>query len=183
VSRLWPIIGLIVLTGSLTPAWHGHALAQSAGATELKAAFLLNFTKFSEWPELPASTALTLCVVGDQEIDRTLTSLVRGQRVNDRDLEVKRLVPADPVEKCQVLFVASGETSAAKPQLDGARKLPILTVSDHQGFAAATGIVELFVEAGRMRFAINVGAVQRSKIRVSSRLLQMAKIVNDKVAP
>jgi hypothetical protein len=183
VSRLWPIIGLIVLTGSITPALPGRVFAQSAGATDLKAAFLLNFTKFSEWPELPPHTALTLCVVGDQAVDRTLSTLARGQRVNDRDLEVKRLASADPVEKCQLLFVAAAETATAKPLLDGARKLPILTVSDLQGFAAATGIVELFVEGGRMRFAINVDAVQRSKIRVSSRLLQMAKIVNDKTAP
>ena len=41
------------------------------------------------------------------------------------------------------------------------------------------GVANLFIEGGRMRFAVNVDALQRSKLRLSSRLLSLAKIVKD----
>ena len=57
--------------------------------------------------------------------------------------------------------------------------LPVLTVSDGKGFSLAGGIIELYVEGGRMRFAINLDAADRSGLRLSSRLLGLAKIVRN----
>ncbi len=59
------------------------------------------------------------------------------------------------------------------------KTLPVLTVSDGKGFSLAGGIIELYVEGGRMRFAINVDAAERSGLRLSSRLLGLAKIVRN----
>ena len=64
--------------------------------------------------------------------------------------------------------------------LDAIRTLPVLTVSDGKGFASAGGIIELYVEDGRMRFAINVDAAERTRLRISSRLLGLAKVVRDR---
>ena len=183
MSKLWLGLATIVLTGGVLSVSYRQASAQAVGAAELKAAFLFNFTKFSDWPDLPAGSPLTICVLGDQAVTRTLTGLVRGQRVDDRQLDVVKIRADDSVDHCHVLFVAALETTTASLLLDTASKLPILTVSDREGFATATGLIELFVEGDRMRFAVNVAAVQRSKVRVSSRLLQMAKIVGDKSAP
>ena len=63
--------------------------------------------------------------------------------------------------------------------LDAIRTLPVLTVSDGKGFSQAGGIIELYVEGGRMRFAINVDAAERSGLRLSSRLLGLAKVIRD----
>ena len=63
--------------------------------------------------------------------------------------------------------------------MSGIRTLPVLTVSDGKGFAQAGGIIELYVEGGRMRFAINVDATARSGLRLSSRLLGLAKVIRD----
>jgi hypothetical protein len=61
--------------------------------------------------------------------------------------------------------------------LKAIRALPVLTVSDPKGFSKAAGIVELYVEGGRMRFAINLDAAVHSGLRLSSRLLGLAKII------
>jgi len=171
---------LVALAVVLAAVSGGRTSAQTAVAAELKAAYLLNFTKFSEWPNLPAESPLVLCVLGDPSVSRELSTLTRGQRVNNRELQVRKLSNGEPVKPCQVLYVAAAETSAAGPALGGVRELPILTVSDRGGFAASTGTIELYVEGDRMRFAVNVDAVQRAKVRVSSRLLAMARIVHDK---
>lgn len=52
-----------------------------------------------------------------------------------------------------------------------------LSVSDATGFARTGGIIEFYVDSGRMRFAINVDAAQRSGLRLSSRLLGLATII------
>jgi hypothetical protein len=66
--------------------------------------------------------------------------------------------------------------------LGGIKTLPVLTVSDGKGFSLAGGIIELYVERGRTRFAINIDAAERSALRLSSRLLGLAKVIrNDHV--
>jgi hypothetical protein len=172
-------VWLVALAIVMTSAPHGRASAQSAAPAMLKAAYLFNFTKFAEWPGVPAGSPLQLCVLGDPGVSDELSTLVRGQRVNEHELQVVKLSKGEPVKACQVLYVAAAETIAAGPALEGSRGLPILTVSDRGGFAASTGTIEFFVERDRMRFSINVDAVQRSKVRISSRLLAMAKIVRD----
>jgi hypothetical protein len=59
----------------------------------------------------------------------------------------------------------------------------VLTVSDAARFAETGGMVELFVEGDRMRFAVNVDALQRARVRLSSRMLGLAKIVKDAKLP
>jgi hypothetical protein len=63
--------------------------------------------------------------------------------------------------------------------LEAIRALPVLTVSDGKDFSQAAGIIELYVEGGRMRFAINLDAADRSGLRLSSRLLGLAKIIRN----
>jgi hypothetical protein len=64
--------------------------------------------------------------------------------------------------------------------LSDIRTLPILTISDARDFSHAGGIIELYVEDGHMRFAINVDAAERTGLRISSRLLGLAKVVRDR---
>jgi hypothetical protein len=154
------------------------ASAQSAAAPELKAAYLFNFAKFSTWPGLPDDSPLVLCLVGDQQVTSALTSLVRGQRVDGRSLEVSKLTAGARARSCQLLFVSASELAAAGALLESARTLPILTVSDSEGFSRSGGMIELFAEGGRMRFAVNLDAVQQARVRMSSQLLAIAKIVH-----
>ena len=174
------LASLVALTVVLTAVSGGSTSAQTADAAELKAAYLLNFTKFSEWPNVPAESPLVLCVLGDPSVSRELSNLVRGQRVNNHKLKVLKLSDGEAVKPCHVLYIAAAATTAAGPALGGASEMPILTVSDRGGFADSTGTIELYVERDRMRFAINVDAIRRSQVRVSSRLLAMARIVRDK---
>jgi len=170
----------VALAVLVTAASGGRPSAQTAAAAELKAAYLLNFTKFSEWPDLPGESPLVLCVLEDPSVSQELSGLARGQRVGNRELQVVKLSSGEAVKPCQLLYVAAGGVGAAGPALGEAGQLPILTVSDREGFADATGTIELYLERDRMRFAINVDAVQRSKVRLSSRLLSVARIVHDK---
>lgn len=160
------------------------ARAQVASAPELKAAFLLNFARLADWPDaIAVTTPLTLCIFGDDRVALSLTVAVRDQLIGGHRVDVIRVEASAAVDACHLLFVGSGALSSGTRLLARARALPVLTVSDGDRFAKTMGMIELFAESGRMRFAINVDAVGRARLHLSSRLLALAKIVRDKNVP
>jgi hypothetical protein len=153
--------------------------AQSAPEPTLKAAFLYNFAKFAEWPaDAAPADPLVICVLGDPAIADALDETLKGRMIDGRKVAVSR-VKRDGLRACHVLYLAGLDTKAANQMVDELKSAPVLTVSDREQFALDGGIAGLFVEQGRMRFAINVDAVQRCRLRISSRLLSLAKIVKD----
>ena len=144
---------------------------------DLKAAFLFNFAKFTEWPGLSPRDDIVYCVVGDDSVASALSKTVRGQQIAGRRLQVRTRVNASAWAACHVLFVSESHREHTAASLAVLRTAPVLTVSDANGFADAEGISELEVESGRMRFAINVPAAERAGLRLSSRLLSLARVV------
>jgi hypothetical protein len=115
------------------------------------------------------------CVAGDRPLEDVLTETVRGQSVNGRAIEVVHPSSAADAARCHVLYV----NPSAQPLVDSVRNLPVLTVSDSPRFASNGGVIELIVDQGRMRFAVNVDVASRCGLKLSSRFLSLARIVTD----
>jgi hypothetical protein len=145
----------------------------------VKAALLYNFAKFTEWPGMPTSAAIVFCVVADDGIADALVETVSGQKIGGHTLEVSRPQVRAEWRTCHVLYIADAEARRSGGGLSGIKTLPVLTVSDGKGFCEGAGIVELYVDGGRMRFAINVDAAESSGLRLSSRLLGLAKVTRN----
>jgi hypothetical protein len=143
----------------------------------VKAALLYNFAKFVEWPGLPVGAPIAFCIVGDDAIAAALVETVHGQNINGHALDVSMAQASPWWGGCHVLFVAAAETQRSTNGLEAIKALPVLTVSDGKDFSQAGGIIELYVAGERMRFAINVNAADQSGLRLSSRLLGLAKII------
>jgi hypothetical protein len=169
----------LVMTLIASPGMAADNAADAAPDVAVKAAFLYNFAKFTEWPALPAAAAIVLCVVGDDGIAAALVETVRGQNIGGHALEVWRPQAPDVStwRSCHLLFIGDAETQRSVSGLGGIKTLPVLTVSDGKSFSQTGGIIELYVEGGRMRFAINVDVAERSGLHISSRLLGLAKII------
>jgi hypothetical protein len=156
--------------------------AQTATAPALKAAFLYNFAKFTEWPAgaLGPSEPLVMCVINDRAVGDQLVELTKDKVIDGHALVVstKKSDAAD-LGSCRVLFASGLDAKRSAVLIDSVVDRPVFTVSDLDGFAQRGGVAGLFVENGTMRFAINLEAVQRAKVRLSSKLLSLAKIVKD----
>ncbi|MEP7084330.1 MAG: YfiR family protein, partial [Betaproteobacteria bacterium] len=147
----------------------------------VKAAFLYNFATFAEWPadSLAVEQNLSLCVIGDDAIAEALDQTVKGRAIRGHKVMVEAIKEDGKVRACHLLF-ASGYDPARTTQLARALKgASVLTVSDGDRFAASGGIAQLYVENERMRFAINTAAADRARIHLSSKLLNLAKMVKD----
>jgi hypothetical protein len=155
--------------------------AETASAPAVKAAYLYHFAKFAEWPtaSLPPGAPIVMCVVDDTRVAKALEDATSGRDAGGHSLVVRRVDLDGPVRTCHVLYANGLDARRATELVDAVKDTPVLSVSDYNSFAQLGGIAHLFVEDGRMRFAVNVDATARSKIRLSSRLLSLAVIVKD----
>ena len=142
----------------------------------VKAAYLFNFVKFVEWPPEAAGGPLTICVAGRNPFGSVLSETIRGETVNGRPL-VSRVI-LEPEPGCDVLFIPRG--AAAPAYLRAARGTATLTIGEEPEIIARGGIISLDLEGTSVRFTINPAAAERGGLRLSSRLLQLARIANDR---
>lgn len=171
----WPTALAVVLTCLAAPL-----AAQSAPESTLKAAFLFHFAKFTDWPveALPPSAPVVFCAT-DSAMADALTSTLANQSVAQHPVSVSVVKLDASVRTCSVLYVGKldkKKTADILTLLNGAN---VLTVGDAEEFAANGGMIGLFVTDGNMHFAINRGAVERTKLRLSAKLLQLATLVKD----
>jgi hypothetical protein len=151
------------------------ALAQEVTAPALKAAFIYNFVKFTEWPvTLPAAEPFVICVIGDAAVGDALERAVKGQEFSGRPLVALAAATA-PQNTCRVLYVSGATVGEAGQVIAGLEDSPVLTISDIPVFSDTGGMAQFFFERGRLRFTIKVDAVKRSGLKMSSRLLKLAK--------
>jgi hypothetical protein len=159
----------------------GTGLAQSASAPAVRAAFVFNFAKFTEWPNDAVRPAdpLALCVVDDDAVASALEELVKGRSLGTRPLTVRPQRAGDPLRTCALVYAAQLDERRATELLAPLGHLPILTIGDHASFTQVGGIARLFFENGKTRFAVNVDAAQRRRLQLSSKLLMLGTIVKD----
>jgi hypothetical protein len=178
----------------LYAASHSHPVARAlaAGAQaasptlpQIKGAFLYNFIRFTEWPveALPPAAPLVLCVAADATVRQALEEVSRRGAVAGHPLSVRQVSLDGPFSACHLLYVEDLDSRRALRLLEKLDGAPVLSVSDFEGFAQLGGSAHLFVEGGRMRFAVNLDATRRTKLRLSSGLLGLAKIVKDDPNP
>jgi len=163
---------------------HVGNIASAAAPTEyqLKAAFLFNFAKFVEWPPAAFRTGqspITICVFGEDRFGRDLDEIVKGQTIGGRSVAVRRITQAPRADVCQLLFVGSTERNQVQQLFQAVATQPILTVSEEESLRS-DGIIHLLLEDNRVRFTVNLESAERAGIKISSKLLKLAKRVYEK---
>lgn len=151
------------------------ALAQSASEHAVKAGFVFNFIKFTQWPAGgdAANAPLRLCSTESQPLQGQL-ALLQGRAVGSRALEIVPGALAAKVRQCDVLFLGEGDADRLDALLRGLGNAPVLTVGDLPGFVQAGGMIGLRIEASRVRFDVNLAAAQRSGLALNSQMLKLA---------
>lgn len=143
---------------------------------EVKAAFLFNFTKFVQWPVTAFESAeapFTICIVGDDPFGKTLDDIVQGESVNGHRITVQRL-QADPQNACHLEYIAKNYSIPANALEAGSG---VLTVGEGDDFVRHGGIVGFVVDDRRVRFDINLKAATNAELKLSSKLLAVARSV------
>jgi hypothetical protein len=148
----------------------------------IKAAFLYNFTLYTEWPAssfAKADSPILLSVAGEDPFGGELDAAVRGKTVRSRPIEVHRYAQAVDAVPCHLLFLDNAQAKTL-PQLLRRLEEPYpLTVGETEDFTRIGGAIRFFIEGNKVRFEVNTDALARAHVKISSKLLNLAKIVRD----
>ncbi len=166
---------VLVLVANLT------AVA-APGLTEyqLKATFVFNFVKFTDWPASAftnATAPIVIGVVGENPFNRTLDELVKGEAVNGHALVVKCFNNGEGFSGCHVLFISRSEKDHLPTLLAALKNKPVLTVSDLDRFCEQGGMINLVLStSGTVHPEINPTAARIAGVQISSRLLNLPTV-------
>ncbi|MES1262014.1 MAG: YfiR family protein, partial [Acidobacteriota bacterium] len=170
------VLGLFVILGCLVAGSPDEMIDEY----KVKAAFIFNFAKFVQWPAASFQNAkqpTAICVLGQDPFGGWLTSTLAGRDIEGRPFTVRNLTGARQVAGCHVLFMGSSEDRRLPAVLAEIRTPGTLTIGESSA-ALDSGVMIVFrLEGGKIRFDINLDAAERADLRISSRLLSLARSV------
>ena len=148
---------------------------------QVKAAYLFNFLKFVEFPKESFGDALApivIGVVGEDPFGPTLPQVVVGKTVQGRDLIIRNYHAGEDLHGAHILFISASEKKRIPQILASLQGSSVLTVADLDGFLTQGGMIQFLSENDRVRFAINGDVASRAKVKISSKLLSLARVVS-----
>ncbi len=173
--RLIPAFACFVL-GIFAAAAEAAAISQPSQA-EVEAVYLFDFGKFVRWPPGADMGPMNICVAGSPSFSAELQKVVASENIGGRTLEVRRVLHADDESNCAILFIDATQREHADELLQGVAGKPTLTVSDLPKFLARGGMIQFQLVEKRVRFSVNLDAVNRVRLSMSSELLKVAMSV------
>jgi len=146
---------------------------------QVKAAFLYNFAKFVEWPAVAfekPQTPYSICVLGSDPFGEDL-DIAAAENVQGRKMMVRRIGDLKSLSGCHILFVSPSERKRLPAVFEALGNAPTFTVGEDEEFVRAGGCLRFYVVENRVRFEINLQATERARLKVSAKLLSLARVI------
>lgn len=177
------VIGFgVLLLAACWPMAQARADDAASDEYQIKAACLLNFAEFIEWPAgvfADANSPIVVGVLGDDPFGDALEQTFADETIQGRKLVVKRSHRVEDLKSCQMLFVCGSEKDHIAGIFTSLGNASILTVGETNGFAQHGGIINFYIEGNKTRFEINPDTAQQRGLKISSQLLERARIVSN----
>jgi YfiR/HmsC-like len=173
IFTLWGTL-IVVLTLALSVR-----ADEPAREYKVKAAFIYNFAQFVDWPTSAFESAdapFVVAVVGKDPFNGLLEEVVAGKRVGGRTVVVQHFDSSAGIGQCQILFVPMTEEGSLGTIIQKMQNKPVLTIGEVDDFTEEGGCFRFFTEDNKMRFEINQDAAEQAGLRISSKLLRLARI-------
>jgi len=167
--------------------WCGACLVSRADGSlseyQVKALFILNFTKYVDWPPqtlVGSNTPITIGIYGDSKLGEALRHVLAGKSAGGRAIVVRQIQSTNDYNQCQILFISHSAASRMSAILEKACAWPVLTVGEDAAFAQNGGIINFVLRNGNVRLEIDLAAARKAGLTISSRLLAVADVVKGK---
>lgn len=171
---------LLTLLFYICTASSSFAGPQKPGEYQVKAAFIYNFINFVDWsPESFGNSTLNICIVGDDPFGKAFDA-IKNDTVRGKRLSVKPYKSSEEFKGCQIVFIPVSEKKHTGRILKSIGNANVLTISDTEETVKQGVMIGFFIENEKVRFAINNEAARRAGLKISAKLLKLAKII---VAP
>jgi hypothetical protein len=169
-AALW-----LALAGSLAAG--GNAQSQGLSETQLRARFVLNFVRFTEWPEktFPApDTALNVCVLGASDAFDGALLPFQGATAGRHKIEIRNGVTPDQARDCHLLFVLDSELRRLQGARESIGKRAVLIVGESEAVLDRGGMIALRTVDRHLSFVVKLGAARDTDLNFSPQMLRAA---------
>ncbi len=147
-------------------------------AYEIEASYIYNFIDFVNWPDRASRDTLVIGILGDDEFGNAFAP-VDGSLIGNKILSVRKSYRIEDLKNCSILYITASEASRVKSIIETLDRRPVLTVSNMEGFTGLGGMIQFYTtELGgdtKVRFDINKERVDEAGLKMSFRLLSLAK--------
>ncbi len=181
VALLMVSCGLIVGTPPLV-----HAQGEENTQYRIKLAFLYQFAQFVEWPPdafQSANAPLVVCIAGEDPFDSDLELDFRSRTIDKHPMVIRTVKRGTSLRACHLVFVTAPEYKHMASIIDSLKGSQVLTIGETKGFAERGGIINFTIEGNKLHFEINLDAARQTTLRISSKVLALARIVRDPARP
>lgn len=176
------IIGLII-TVQFIILNASSLYSQQYSEYEVKAGYIYNFIKFVNWPNYSFANEYSPFIIGiygDDPFDNILNEAFKDRTLYDRKWLLVHYSKPEEITGCNLLFISSISKTELVKVLDVAKNSSILTIGDNiDEFCKLGGIINFTKQNSKNKFEINNNAAQKVKLVISSKLLSLAKIINN----
>jgi|EP01034_Spumella_vulgaris_P037695 hypothetical protein len=175
-QRVWYfifLISLLLLQGAPLPA----TAQDNSLERQVKAAYLVKFAGFVEWPEgsfVRPDSPLLIGVMGADALADQLERSAAGHSANGHPLQIKKLKKGEPPGHLHILFIGALDKASVQEVLAATRSQPMLTVSDSEETHALGSIINFVLADERLRFEVALKPAANARIRISARMLSAA---------
>ena len=168
LQRLAQRLALALGLALAMPATFGEVTSES----QLKAAYLVNFLKYVEWPA--SRSTINICLFGRDSLGPYLAGY-EGRQIAGRELRIRKVSSPEQLTDCQELFIPETEEARVGAVLRWVDRQAILTVSDVETFTRDGGAIALIRTDSRLQFDVNHEAIGRAGLKASSQMLRLAR--------
>lgn len=169
---------LIFITLFLTRAnsFTGEAPA-GISEMQIRAGFIFNFLKFVEWPEdvLTGAGPIVIGVWGNDDIYETLSKTVQDRTLERHSITVRRISAPGDADACHLILFGGTRNNDVRDFLASARSSSVFTVGRDEHFKHSGTLFYFTIEDNRLGFNVNADALAHTRMKISSRLLQLAR--------
>ena len=146
---------------------------------QMKAAFLLNFPKYVEWPVscfTEPTSPLTVAILGDEDVASQFAAMSSGKSVDGHPIELLRNPTPEQCLACHILFIGSGEARKTAEIVRQLKSASVLTVGESDEFVEQGGMINLALRERRILLEVNLEATRKTDLKISSKLMALARV-------
>lgn len=151
--------------------------AELASEAQLKTLYMFNFARFVQWPETKNNLkTFQFCTYPQNPLGDTFHQL-QQRTIKDKPVQIKELKSVNEIKYCHAVFIGLDPGADLKKVAVIAKKHHVLTISDQNEFVNKGGMIQMFIEKGKIRFNINFDTSQGASLQIDSKLLKLASDV------
>jgi hypothetical protein len=176
------LFGVWMTAGALSAAESDGRPNRTPSEYEVKAAYLYYFAKFVEWPEqfFPSDNSpIIIGIAGDDPFGSILEETIRGKKVQNRSVVIRRLQTSDDLSSCHILFFSSLESGRSGQVFKQLESSHVLTVCESQEKDRAKCMIHFLLDGGKVQFDVDVGKTLTAGLKISSKLMMVARVLRN----